>query len=260
MRKFVFVGLTGSIALTVASCSSHSEVKVATTPSPDSPSSSETSIAQQPSDAKSTTALIPQVSAPENIPGLVQSTNSGERARQTKRIIDSERRQDPSAAVPVVLQQPRPRPDRTAIPLRQMPFPTPISRPTKMRKRTPAPQVAYGPYVRPLPTKNKPRTALYPQQNRPVITTLPPLPSAELANAVEVSGVIVVGKVTQVIVKAPNEVSSRYVKPGQRLSNGEILVKRVEMSADSDPTVILEENGIEVVRTIGITMQAVKPV
>ncbi|WP_146141108.1 hypothetical protein [Stenomitos frigidus] len=59
--------------------------------------------------------------------------------------------------------------------------------------------------------------------------------------------------------KAPNEASSRYVHPGQRLSNGQILVKRVEMSAGSAPLVILEENGIEVVRTIGMTMQTDKP-
>lgn len=92
-----------------------------------------------------------------------------------------------------------------------------------------------------------------------MIKTLPPLPSATLANAVEVSGVVLIGGVPQAIVKAPNEDTSRYVKVGQRLSNGQVLVKRIEMNGGSDPIVILEENGVEVSRGVGTTAQATKP-
>ena len=271
MRKFVFVGLTGSIALTIVGCSSHSRVTVTTAPSPDSPDSPETSTAQKPFGAKSAAAFVPQVSAPENIPGLMQSTNSVERARQVQRIIDREKRQDPFAAVPVKLQQAVPLLDRTVMPLHQAPFPAPIPRQTKLRRRTPTPQVAYYPYVppvRPLSVRNKPNMALRPRptvtpqvkHNSPVIAVLPPLPSAALANAVEVSGVVVVGKVTQVIVKAPNEASSRHVQTGHRLANGQILVKRVEMSDGVEPIVILEVNGIEVAKTIGVSTQTANPV
>lgn len=253
-----------AIALTVAGCSSHSRVTVTTAPSPDSPNAPETSTAQQPFGAKSIAALVPQVSTPENIPGLVQSTNGSERAKQVQRIIDSERRPDPFAAVPATLQQSMPLPDRTVIPLNRSPLPALIPRQIKMRRRTPAPQVAYYPYfppVKPAPGKNKTITAkqsapIQGKQKSPVIAALPLLPSAALANAVEVSGVVVVGNVTQVIVKAPNEASSRHVQTGQRLVNGQILVKRVEMSDGVEPIVILEENGIEVAKTIGVLTQA----
>ena len=300
MRKLVFVGLTGSIALTVVGCSSHARVSVTTTPAPASPDSPETSTAPQPFDAKSAAALVPQVSAPEHIPGLVQATNGDERAKQIQRIIDREKRQDPFAAVPVTLQQPipsldraaiplpdraaTPLPNRAAIPFNRLPFSTPTPRQAKPRKQTPASRVAYYPYfppVKPLGVGSKPSVSIRPKQvvtaqggqnnpvitiprrqqpvpvqvqakqNRPIITVLPPLPGATLANAVEVSGVVVVGKVTQVIVKAPNETSSRHIQVGQRLANGQVLVKRVELSDGVEPIVILEVNGIEVAKTLG---------
>jgi hypothetical protein len=79
---------------------------------------------------------------------------------------------------------------------------------------------------------------------------LPQLPQPDLARNVEVSGVIQVGNLTQAIVKAPNEPGSRYVKVGQRLSNGQVLVKRIEMN-DSFPVVVLEQYGIEVPIKVG---------
>jgi hypothetical protein len=48
----------------------------------------------------------------------------------------------------------------------------------------------------------------------------------------------------------PEETTSRYVQAGQRLANG-VLVKRIEMNQGINPVVILEQNGIEVVRTVG---------
>ena len=53
------------------------------------------------------------------------------------------------------------------------------------------------------------------------------------------------------IVKVPNEPTSRYVKIGQRLSNGQVLVKRVDLKQGADPIVILEENGVEVAKAVG---------
>ena len=60
-----------------------------------------------------------------------------------------------------------------------------------------------------------------------------------------------VGGVAEAIVKAPNEATTRYVRAGQRLSNGQILVKRIEVNGGSDPIVILEQNGVEVSRAVG---------
>ncbi len=85
----------------------------------------------------------------------------------------------------------------------------------------------------------------------PVVPPPPPPPSTELATGTEVSGVVKVGNQTQVIVKVPNEPTSRYVKIGQRLSNGQVLVKRVDLKEGADPIVILEQNGVEVAKAVG---------
>jgi hypothetical protein len=77
---------------------------------------------------------------------------------------------------------------------------------------------------------------------------------------VEVSGVVMVGGAPQAIVKAPNEETSRHVRVGQRISNGQVLVKRIEMNGGTDPIVIFEENGVEVARAVGATVQAANPV
>ncbi|MEG4406598.1 hypothetical protein [Microcoleus sp. MON2_D5] len=85
----------------------------------------------------------------------------------------------------------------------------------------------------------------------PVVPPPPPPPSTDIATGTEVSGVVKVGNETQVIVKVPNEPTSRYVKVGQRLSNGQVLVKRVDLKQGADPIVILEENGVEVAKGVG---------
>ncbi|MEM9276864.1 MAG: hypothetical protein AAGA80_28585 [Cyanobacteria bacterium P01_F01_bin.143] len=73
---------------------------------------------------------------------------------------------------------------------------------------------------------------------------------AELADNVLITGLIELGDRIQLIVQAPEETSTRYVEVGQYLSNGQILVKRIEPGFPS-PTVILEENGIEVAKVVG---------
>ena len=78
----------------------------------------------------------------------------------------------------------------------------------------------------------------------------PPPPDTKLADATEVTGVIEVGNQIQIIAKAPNEPSSRYIKVGQKIANGQVTVKRVEKE-DGEPIVILEQNGVEVRKPIG---------
>ncbi len=80
---------------------------------------------------------------------------------------------------------------------------------------------------------------------------LPPPPQPTLAQAVEVTGVIKIRGVVHAIVKAPNEPFSRYVKAGQYLSGGQVLVKRINMNAGPEPVVVLEQLGIEVSRGVG---------
>lgn len=84
----------------------------------------------------------------------------------------------------------------------------------------------------------------------PLLPKLPPLPEPNLARSVEVTGVVQVGREPQAIVKVPNE-PSRYVGVGQRLSNGQVLVKRIEVNNGASPVVILEQYGREVSRRVG---------
>ncbi|MEM9217509.1 MAG: hypothetical protein AAGD25_24610 [Cyanobacteria bacterium P01_F01_bin.150] len=80
----------------------------------------------------------------------------------------------------------------------------------------------------------------------------PPPPQPETARAVTVTGVVQIGSVPYAIVDAPNEPHGRYVRSGQFLSNGQVLVKQINMSSGIvDPVVILEEFGIEVARQVG---------
>jgi hypothetical protein len=87
-----------------------------------------------------------------------------------------------------------------------------------------------------------------PRLPRALPAALPPQP--ELARAVNVSGVVQIGSAVYAIVDAPDEPSSRYVQVGQRLSNGEILVRRIDFNG-SDSSVILEQAGMQVVRRVG---------
>ncbi|OCQ92215.1 hypothetical protein BCD67_04500 [Oscillatoriales cyanobacterium USR001] len=80
---------------------------------------------------------------------------------------------------------------------------------------------------------------------------LPPPPSTDIAQAIEISGVVKVGNEIFVIAKAPSEATSRYVKVGQRIANGQVLIKRVVFKPGQDPVVILEENGVEVSKVVG---------
>ncbi len=79
---------------------------------------------------------------------------------------------------------------------------------------------------------------------------MPPAAQPELARAVIVTGVVLISKEPQAIIKVPDEPTSRYVQAGQRLANG-VLIKRIEMNGGSNPIVILEQFGIEVAKMVG---------
>jgi hypothetical protein len=92
-------------------------------------------------------------------------------------------------------------------------------------------------------------------------TALPPapsLPNPTLARAVVVTGVVQVGSTLQAIVRAPLEITSRYVTVGQRIANGQVLVKRIEMRG-SEPVVVFEQLGVEVSRSVGEPVEALAP-
>ena len=81
---------------------------------------------------------------------------------------------------------------------------------------------------------------------------IPPAPQPNLARAIEILGVQQEsdGNVS-ILLKAPNEKTARYVEVGDRVANGEVLVKRVIFNQSSEPIVVLEQSGVEVRRRVG---------
>ena len=77
----------------------------------------------------------------------------------------------------------------------------------------------------------------------------PPAPSE--AEAVLVTGVVQVGNDYKIVVEVPGERTARYVSVGDRLGNGDVLVKRVELDELMDPIVVFEQYGQEVLKPVG---------
>ncbi|OKH18176.1 hypothetical protein [[Limnothrix rosea] IAM M-220] len=78
---------------------------------------------------------------------------------------------------------------------------------------------------------------------------LPAAPIAQLAEETQVTGIIQLNGVDNIMVKAPNEEFSRYVQVGDFIADGQVKVKRVDFRRNS-PVVVLEQLGIEVYKEI----------
>lgn len=87
-----------------------------------------------------------------------------------------------------------------------------------------------------------------PRSSAAPVAAAPPQPS--LAQAVQVLGVMQIGEVPYAIVNAPNEPTSRYVREGERLSKGQVMVRRIDLSS-AEPAVVFEEDGMEVITSVG---------
>jgi hypothetical protein len=121
------------------------------------------------------------------------------------------------------------------------------------------------------PQPIRPRTALptAPLNNLPTIpvqNNLPPIGNptpiapqispTHLADQVEITGVVQVGNRIMAIAKAPEETSARYVNTGDLLSSGRVIVREIRVGTSGQPTVILEQNGQRVVKSIGVSRMA----
>lgn len=222
-------------------------------PAPASPSvaSSPQAIATKPvAQQNFSKPLVPPVPVTKTVPvpGLVQPTNATARLPQ----IASGRR-DPFAAVvtsPVVV------PAASSSASRPIPQVAPVPRVAATAPTRPAPAP-----VQPVPA---PVVATAPlpqlQPGSPNFTTVPlPPPAAfpgvapapiRVADTIEVTGVVQVGQKVSAIIKVPAESSSRYVSEGEYLAGG-ILVKRIDLGTREEPLVVLEQNGVEIVKTVG---------
>lgn len=133
--------------------------------------------------------------------------------------------------------------------------------PPKPQAPVTPPQIPNKPAQRPsnLPGLPKPPAAGAGTGAERFIPELPPLPQPKLAQAVEITGVIDVKGEPHAILKAPNEPFSRYVKAGQYLSNGQVLVKRIEMQGAPEPIVVFEQLGMEISRAVGAPPASLEP-
>jgi hypothetical protein len=248
-QRLVFV-VAGAIAIAMAGCASETATVApspATSPSPAAGSPSPTAAGGQKTAAQPfAKPLLAQKPPTPAVPGLIQPTNPDERAKQVQANINAQKtNKDPFSNVQITLLRPtNPQPAANSN--------TTTSNRVPVLPRAPQPGRIPSGLVPFLPSK--PIAARPNKPGKPgaiVPSTPPPPPSTDLARGVEVSGVVFVNGRNQAIVKAPDEGTSRYVSVGQRLSGGQVLVKRIEMNSGSDPVVVLEENGVEVAKVVG---------
>lgn len=89
----------------------------------------------------------------------------------------------------------------------------------------------------------------------PVAVPVDRLPQATsptaLAEAVEIKGVVQLGDQIAVIINEGGGTLSRTVKPGARLAGGQVELRRIETNT-AEPRVVLVQNGVEIVRGVGV--------
>ncbi|NJN85191.1 MAG: hypothetical protein HC881_01245 [Leptolyngbyaceae cyanobacterium SL_7_1] len=189
-------------------------------------------------------ATTPATPAGTLPPDLIPSNDANQRVRGVQR-----NRPDPFALVPTIASIEIP--EQTSAPARIAP-----AAPGSYNPPVPPGAVSFNP-----PRVNSPQSGTSggqgPGQLAPIPDLVPttpvppPPPQPTTARAVQVSGIVQIGNVPYAIVKAPNEPTSRYVRVGQSLSDGEVLVKRIVANQGAEPFVVLEQFGIEVVRSVG---------
>lgn len=257
------------------------------TPSPAAtPFGSEPLVAQQPGSTTSVPGLIPPVPPDDVIKRIEKGRVDPFTAVPVQpEVTISPNRSAPGAPnarpVPQIPQLPPVRQANGGTPRAQAPgttaqAPRPTAQTPRPTAQTPRPPAQTPRAATPSPVAQSPRPSPQPgatQAPRPNGTTnipspggslpggpvatapqlipeLPQLPEPTQARGIEVSGVVEVGNTPVAIVKVPNE-PARYVREGQRLANGQVLVKRIEMNRGPTPVVILEQYGVEVARGVG---------
>ena len=262
MSRLSKITLVGVLALTMAGCGSGGDESAVPTPSATPSQAVQPPVKPEPFTKPPVVAQLPNVVVPP-VPGLIQSTNAQERAR-----VVSKGNRDPFAIIPgqSVQTVSNGTPSQRTVP--SLPNLPATGVPPRITVPSPS-RISVRPSTKPQPTKiaRGPSTngGSAGSQFRPgrgnllppvvpgngISPVLPPAPRTDLANAVAVTGVVQVGNETEAIVQVPNEPTSRYVRVGQRLSNGQVLVKRIEVNQGSVPVVILEQYGTEVPKAVG---------
>jgi hypothetical protein len=163
---------------------------------------------------------------PLSVPNLVPPTSATQRVPEI-----ATGRADPFAAVASI-------PTVTVNPATTNPVPTNLVPTNPVVSGTPSAQPS-------LPVATAPRQA---PADRVQVT--PPAP-VTIASQIIVSGIIQAGDRVSAIVQVPTEATTRYVNAGDYLANGRVLVKRIDVAANTEPVVVLEQDGVETTRTVG---------
>lgn len=245
MHQLSKIAVVGMLTLAMPGCGMQTDSEQSTAATPSTPEVVvEKEPAVEPFDQPSMVPQQPKKSTIASAPSLIEPTNGNQRAKQVPK-----GRQDPFAGlfVQAIPSVPTTKPPQRIVqppsPLVTAPQPVAIGSPNPLVNISPSSSQTSPSQTNPLPPVEPSSTP------QPV---LPPLAQEpDLARGVAVTGVIQIGSEPQAIIKVPNETTSRYVRVGQRLSNGQVLVKRIEINENSEPVVILEQYGIEVARAVG---------
>lgn len=269
-----------AVALLVAATSCGGPTDTATTdeasPTASPASSTDAPTATVPkADFKSPMVAGRPKTAVPTIQRFIQPTNIDARAKQTQTEIQQNSknsRRDPFA-IPLQVQPLAKLPDGSPVgpSVTQSPRPIAIPSPTRQEPETdvegrdfrgyPPPTLVDPPKPRPAvrrPTPARSPVAARPQVPPVTVPSQPPAPPSPTdALSLRVTGVVQVGDRFQIIVQIPGENSERYVNVGDRIANGQVLVKRVELSKTLDPVVIFEQYGQEVAKNVGDSAQPI---
>jgi hypothetical protein len=172
------------------------------------------------------------------VPGLAQSTNA-----QTRLTTIAAGRPDPFAAITGTM---------IVVPVSTKPKPS--TKPLPVQQKSPA--TAANPPAKPsdLPAQSTPLPPATASNSTSSVPTVPPSQTA-MAEAIEISGAVQVQGKWHIIVKESSEATSRHVTVGDYLANGQVVVKRI--LGGSNPIVVLQQNGVEVTRSIGTSRNQV---
>jgi hypothetical protein len=108
----------------------------------------------------------------------------------------------------------------------------------------PEPPLKPLPPLPPLKLPPRPQAIAAPQP----IPYVPPQPKLKEAETVTVTGTVDIAGQRYAILSVPGDVTSQYVRAGQRIAGDKVLVKSIETYGT--PRVVLQQNGVEFTRYI----------
>ncbi|MCS6959442.1 MAG: hypothetical protein RMK91_05265 [Pseudanabaenaceae cyanobacterium SKYGB_i_bin29] len=114
----------------------------------------------------------------------------------------------------------------------------------------PPPKATAAPPPRPRPPR-APRGTIVVKEPIAAPSEVPPPPEPVEAKQVRIAGVLQIGSEVLAIASIPGDrLPSRTIRPGQRIADGKVLVKAIDITGLT-PSVVLEQFGTEVRRGVG---------